>query len=491
MQVHDLRSALKLLEDMPGQLVSTDVEVDPAAELSGVYRYVGAGGTVMRPTKVGGPAMMFNNVKGHPDAQVLIGLLANRQRVAKLLGTTKEDVGKLLCRCAQNPIQPVVTEDAAPCQEIVHLATDPDFDLFRLVPAPTNTPKDAGPYITMGMCYATHPDTGLSDVTIHRMCIQSKDELSIFLMPGARHIGAMAERATELGRPLPISISIGVDPAIEIGSCFEPPTTPLGFNELSIAGAIRSTPVVLHKCVSIEENCIANAEYVIEGEIQPGVRVVEDQNSHTGYAMPEFPGYNGRASNECWLIKVKAVTTRKNPIMQTVIGPSEEHVNLAGIPTEASIYNLIEKALPGKVTNVYAHPSGGGKYMAVLQCRKTVHTDEGKQRQAALLAFSAFPELKHVILVDEDVDIFDSQDVLWAMNTRFQGDRDIVTIPGVRCHPLDPSSNPAYSPSIPDIGVSCKTIFDCTVPFQLKDRFQRAEFLEVNPKHWLPDFDFS
>ena len=106
--------------------------------------------------------------------------------------------------------------------------------------------------------------------------------------------------------------------------------------------------------------------------------------------------------------------------------------NLAGIPTEASIYNMLEKALPGKVTNVYAHPSGGGKYMAVLQCRKTVHTDEGKQRQAALLAFSAFPELKHVILVDEDVDIFDTRDVLWAMNTRFQGDRDIITIPGVR-----------------------------------------------------------
>ena len=157
MQVHDLRSALKLLEEMPGQLVSTNVEVDPAAELSGVYRYVGAGGTVMRPTKIGGPAMMFNNVKGHPDARVLIGLLANRQRVAKLLGTTKEDVGKLLCRCAQNPIQPVVTEDAAPCQEIVHLATDPDFDLYRLIPAPTNTPKDAGPYITMGMCYAPTP----------------------------------------------------------------------------------------------------------------------------------------------------------------------------------------------------------------------------------------------------------------------------------------------------------------------------------------------
>ncbi len=491
MEVTDLRSALALLETMPGNLVTTDVEVDPEAELSGVYRHVGAGGTVMRPTKIDGPAMIFNNIKGHPDARVLIGLLASRQRVAALLGTTKEDLGKLLCRCAQNPIEPVVTDDPAPCQEVIHRVTDPDFDLYKLIPAPTNTPKDAGPYITMGMCYATHPDTGRSDVTIHRMCIQSKDELSIFLMPGARHIGAMAERATELGRPLPISISIGVDPAIEIGSCFEPPTTPLGYNELAIAGALRGTPVVMHKCVSIEENCIANAEYVIEGEIQPGVRVVEDQNSHTGYAMPEFPGYNGRASSECWLIKVKAVTTRTHPIMQTVIGPSEEHVNLAGIPTEASIWGLIEKALPGKITNVYAHPSGGGKYMAVLQCRKTVHTDEGKQRQAALLAFSAFPELKHVILVDEDVDIFDSRDVLWAMNTRFQGDRDIVTIPGVRCHPLDPSSNPEYSPSIPDIGVSCKTIFDCTVPFHMKERFQRAEFLDVDPRHWLPDFDFS
>lgn len=337
------------------------------------------------------------------------------------------------------------------------------------------------------MCYATHPDTGLSDVTIHRMCIQSKDELSIFLQPGSRHIGAMAERATELGQTLPISISIGVDPAIEVTSCFEPPTTPLGFNELSIAGALRGKPVELHKCVSIQENCIANAEYVIEGEIQPGVRVVEDQNSHTGYAMPEFPGYNGAASHECWLIKVKAVTHRKNPIMHTCIGPSAEHVSMAGIPPEASIYRMVEKALPGKVLNVHAHPSGGGKYMAILQCKKAVPTDEGKQRQAALLAFSAFPELKHVILVDEDVDIFDTDDVLWAMNTRFQGDRDMITIPGVRCHPLDPSSTPDYAPSILDRGISCKTIFDCTVPFHLKDRFQRAKFMDVNPAHWLPE----
>ena len=227
-EVFDLRSALTLLRNLPGQLVETDVEVDPAAELSGVYRYVGAGGTIQRPTKVNGPAMIFHNIKGFPDSSVAIGVVGSRKRVAAMFDCKPEDLGKLLCRCAENPIDPIVVEGDAPCQEVVHLVSDEDFDLYKLIPAPTNTPVDAGPYITLGMCYATHPDTGLSDVTIHRMCIQGKDELSIFLQPGSRHIGAMAERATELGQPLPISVSIGVDPAIEVTSCFEPPTTPLG-----------------------------------------------------------------------------------------------------------------------------------------------------------------------------------------------------------------------------------------------------------------------
>ena len=487
--VTDLRSALALLEKTPGQLVQTHVLVDPAAELSGIYRHVGAGGTVMRPTKIEGPAMLFHNVKGHPDARVVIGVLASRKRVGALLGCAPARLGHLLRDCVKAPVQPVLCAEPAPCQEVVHLATDPDFDLYKLVPAPTNTPLDAGPYITLGMCYASHPDTGVSDVTIHRLCIQGKDTLSIFLQPGSRHIGAMAERAEQLGQNLPITVSIGVDPAIEITACFEPPTTPLGFDELSIAGALRGTPVKMCRAKTVEENAIAHAEYVIEGEIITGRRVQEDQNSHTGYAMPEFPGYNGKASSECWLLKVHAVTHRKNPILQTCIGPSDEHLNMAGIPTEASILGMIDKAMPGRLLNVYAHRAGCGKYMAVLQFKKSVPTDEGRQRQAALLAFAAFPELKNVILVDEDVDPFDSDDVLWAMNTRFQGDRDVITIPGVRCHPLDPSASPEYNPGILDRGISCKTIFDCTVPFALKDHFERAKFMEVDVRHWLPDFE--
>lgn len=487
-EVIDLRSALELLESIPGQMVHTDVEVDPSAELAGVYRYVGAGGTVARPTKTG-PAMTFENVKGHPGAKVVIGLLASRKRVGYLLNSKPEKLGFMMRDAVKNAIAPVVVDKAkAQCQEVVHLATDEGFDIRKLIPAPTNTPEDAGPYVTLGMCYASDVETGESDVTIHRLCLQSKDEISMFFTPGARHLGAFREKAEALGKPLPISISIGVDPAIEIASCFEPPTTPLGFNELSIAGAIRGKAVELAPCVTIDEKCIANAEYVIEGELLVGARVREDQNSNTGKAMPEFPGYTGPANAELPVIKVKAVTHRINPIMQTCIGPSEEHVSMAGIPTEASILDMVERAMPGRVQNVYAHSSGGGKFIAVIQFKKTVPSDEGRQRQAALLAFSAFPELKQVILVDEDVDIFDTNDVLWAMTTRMQADVDIVTIPGVRCHPLDPSNDPACSWSIRDHGIACKTIYDATIPFNQKARFQRAKFMEVDVKKFLPDF---
>ncbi|MDR3671278.1 MAG: UbiD family decarboxylase [Holophaga sp.] len=480
--VHDLRSALEMLENHPGQLVQTSVEVDPNAELSGVYRYVGAGGTVMRPTKMG-PAMLFNRIKGYPGARVAIGILADRKRVALLLGTTVDRLGFHLCEALNHPIPPVMVP-TAPCQEVVHLASEPGFDIRKLIPAPTNTPEDAGPFITMGLCYGKDPENGQEDVTIHRLCVQGPDTISMMFIPG-RHLDSFRIKAEKAGKAQPISISIGLDPAVYIAACFEAPSTPLGFNELGIAGALRNTPVELVKCLSVDAKALASAEIVIEGELLPDVRVVEDQNSHTGKAMPEFPGYNGPANPSLPLIKVKAVTFRKNPIMQTVIGPSEEHVNLAGIPTEASIITMIGKALPGFLQNVYAHPSGGGKYLAVLQVKKTVPFDEGRQRQAALLAFSSFSELKHVILVDEDVDPFDTNDVLWAMTTRFQADADLIPIPGVRCHPLDPSQTPEMSPSIRSKGIACKAIFDCTVPFELKARFQRAQFKEVDFERFL------
>lgn len=486
-KVKDLRTALERLSEIPGQLVETDVEANPHAEISGVYRYVGAGGTVMRPTREG-PAMIFNNVKGHPDARVAIGLLASRRRVGYLLDEAPERLGFKLMEAVSNPIDPVeIPQSEAKCQEIVHLATDPGFDVRKLVPAPTNTEEDAGPYITMGLCYATDPETGEKDVTIHRLCLQGKDIISMYFVPGGRHLDIFREKYARLGKPMPISVSIGVDPAICIASCFESPTTPLGYNELACAGGLRGEPVELTRCKTIDELCIANSEYVVECELVPGEFIREDINTNTGKAMPEFPGYIGAALPEVPVLKVKAVTTRRNPIMQTVIGPSEEHVSMAGLPTEASILLMEKRALNDFVQNVYCAPFGGGKYAAVIQVKKSAPIDEGKQRQAALLAFSAFRELKHVFLVDEDVDLFDVNDVIWAMTTRFQADVDMIPIPGVRLHPLEPSSDPAYSPSIRHHGIACKAIFDCTVPFEQKDRFKRCVFKEVDPAKWVPE----
>ncbi len=482
--IEDLRSAIEFLKDKKGQIAYTDTEVDAHAEIAGIYRYIGAGGTVMRPTAKG-PALMFNHIAGFPDKKVLIGLLASRERVAMLLDCRPEELGHRLKDAAANPVQPVIVgRERAKCQEIVRYADEEDFDIRKILPAPQNTEEDAGPYITMGMAYARDPNTGEGDVTIHRLCLQSKDELTMFFTPGVRHLDAFREKAEKEGKNLPISISIGVDPAIAIGACFEPPTTPIGFNELSIAGALRGKPVELVKCRSIDECAIANAEFVIEGELVAGKRMREDVHTNTGKAMPEFPGYTGVANKELPVIKIKAVTYRRNPIIQTCIGPSEEHVSMAGIPTEASILTMTEKAMPGRVLNVYSHPAGGGKYMAILQFKKSVPSDEGRQRQAALIALTAFSELKHVIVVDEDVDIFDSNDVLWALNTRYQGDIDTITIPGVRCHPLDPSENPLYNSALRDNGISCKTIFDCTVPYNQKDRFKRSCFQPVNMQNY-------
>lgn len=147
-EVNDLRSALELLESIPGQLVETDVEVDPNAELSGVYRHVGAGGTVERPTQEG-PAMVFNNVKCHEGARVAIGVLSSRKRVGYLLGEDPKKLGFLLKNSVEHPVKPVVIpNEQAKCQEVVHLATEEGFDIRKLLPAPTNTPEESLQWLT-------------------------------------------------------------------------------------------------------------------------------------------------------------------------------------------------------------------------------------------------------------------------------------------------------------------------------------------------------
>jgi 4-hydroxy-3-polyprenylbenzoate decarboxylase len=423
----DLRTALEFLASIPGQFVSTSEPVDPYCELAAVYRHVRA-------------AVLFERVKGF-SIPVVVGLLASRRRTALLMNSSVERLAFDLLDALKRSCAPVEFSGAqAPCQEVV---IRPPFDLRRLLPAPTHTPLDAGPYLTLGLVRAQDPETGAADVTIHRLCLQGPDRLSIYIVPG-RHIGQFLAKAERMGRALPVSINLGLDPAIHLASCFGPP----GLDELSIAGGLRRRPVELVGCVSVAAQAIARAEIVLEGEILPGERTSEDALSGTGYSMPEFTGHMGQAQPGVPVVRGTAVTHPAHPIFQALIGPGEERTNLVGIPTEAGILSHVEANLPGILGNAYCHPSGGGTYLAILQIRKRSAQDEGKQREAALAALSAAPRLKQIILVDEDVNLFDSNDVLWALTSRHRGEAG--------------------------------NVLDCTVPYELKDRFRRPEFVKVD-----------
>ncbi len=237
-------------------------------------------------------------------------------------------------------------------------------------PAPQNTEEDAGPYITMGMCYASDPVTGDGDVTIHRLCLQSADEMTMFFTPGYviwTHFGKKAERE---GVNLPISISIGVDPAIEIASCFEPPTTPLGFNELSIAGALRKKPVRMAKCRTIDEYAIANAEFVIEGELVAGKRMREDINTNTGKAMPEFRDIPATCQGNFRSLRSKRLPIGKSndPDLYRAQRGTREH---GGNPNGGQYPDHGRESACRARENVYAHRSGGGKVHGGHTVRQT------------------------------------------------------------------------------------------------------------------------
>jgi UbiD family decarboxylase len=473
--IDDLRTALDFLADIPGQLVSTGVEVDPYLELAGVYRRVGSGTPTAPPTQIG-PAMVFENVKGCASA-VVAGVLASRERTALLLGSTKERLMFDLVAALERPVEPIlVSGSEAPCQDVV---IRPPFDIRDIIPPIVSTKKDAGAFLNMALLRAEDPETGASDVTIHRMCIHGPDTMSVSFTPG-RHIDVFRLKAEAMGKPLPVSVNIGFDPAIYLATSFEAPTTPLGLDELTIAGGLRNRPVELVECVTQPTKAIARAEIVLEGEFRPGEYADEDALTGGGWAMPEFPGFVGPAQCNLPVLHVTGITHRTKPIFQTLIGPGEEHVVLAGLPTEASIFRLVEDAMPGFLQNVYVASAGGGKYLAVLQVKKRVLSDEGRQRQAALVAFTAFYELKQVILVDDDVDPYDMGDVMWAMTMRYQGDVSTIFIPGVRGHSLDPSSTPEFNPMLRADGICCKTIFDCTVPLHMKERFERSQFMDVD-----------
>jgi 4-hydroxy-3-polyprenylbenzoate decarboxylase len=448
--ITDLRTALELLASVPGQLVSTDAEVDPRCELAAIYKQVGAGAPLPPPAHAG-PAMLFRNVKGF-GIPVVAGILADRRRIGLLLGVPAEDLPLALLDAVERASAPVRVAQA-PCHEVI---ARPPFDLRRILPAITHTPEDGAPYITMGLVRAQDPETGARDVTIHRLALHGPDRLAIYFAPG-RHIDSSREKAERMDRALPVSISIGFDPAIYLAACFQAPP---GVDELAVAGGLRGRPIEMAECVSVAGQAIANAEIVIEGEILPGVRVSEDAPTGSGFAMPEFHGHMGASEPDTPVVQVTAITHRRDPIFQTLVGPAVERANLIGIPLEAAIIRKVEREMPGVLRRAYAHPAGGGSLLVVLQVSPS---DGDEHRTAAERVLDSFTAIRQVMLVDEDVEIFESGEALWALTTRLRAD-GVISRPG---------------PAMRFPGAVPRIIFNCTVPARERRRYRRPRFAPV------------
>src|SRR3989337_999304 len=250
----DIREFLAHLESQ-GQLLRVKEEV-------GVKYEVAAG---MRKTSdIEGPALLFENVRGFPSWRVLGGLFATRRLVALGLGVPQEQMLERYMTLEDKHIPPEIVANA-PCKEIKW--TDGQVDLSKL-PIVTHAGKDCGPYVTIGVQVGKDPDTGIRNLSIHRMLVLGKDRLSLWA-PADHHLGRMILMAEEKKRGLEVATAIGVEPAIVVGSQAK---VPFGIDEFHVAGGLRGAAVKLTQCETIDGEVPACAEVVIEGVTVPGER---------------------------------------------------------------------------------------------------------------------------------------------------------------------------------------------------------------------------
>jgi 4-hydroxy-3-polyprenylbenzoate decarboxylase len=421
-----------------------------------------AGGRPLSPTGPA-PALLFTDVVP-AHRPLAIGLFGTRPRCARLLGLDTAKLHAELARSAAEPLPAVLAEVPRS-----RLAAD-----LRALPIPTITPRDAGPYATLGLVTATDPDTGLSNASVHRMCVQDPVTLTIWIVPG-RDLDRIARGYWDAGRPAPIAVQIGLDPAIYLTSCLGGAVAPRGSDELGIAGALRGAPVRLTAGVSVPVSVIAGAEWVIEGWLQPSVRA-ENAADPTGSSMPEFLGYPGAAHPSLPILTVAAITTSDEPIFQCVIGPGAEQSQLLGLGMEVDLLERFRRDGVDCVTDVFCSAAGGGQLLAFVAADPTSAGEANLLREASIARLRELRMLKTVVLVDPDVTLDDHAEVWWAVTTRVQADRDITILPDLMGFPLDPTQHPHYSPTLTAPGRTAKVLIDALVPRPRTARFERATF---------------
>lgn len=469
----DLRTALAALDLMPGELVREREEVP--ARFGPSSRYAKWAGTPAPPPTGPGPAVLFERVTpDSPDGEaraVLMGLYGTRRRAAALLGATPAELPYRLLDAVASPLAPVLLPDGGgPGRS----SLPPDL---TALPVPVLTAEDAGPYLTLGAVLATDPETGVRNLSVHRMCVRGPDLLTIWMVPG-RDLELAYHAALRSGQPLPVAIHLGLGPAVLLSSCCPTSLVPAGMDELAVAGALGGAPVELMRCGTVDTECIAHAEYVLEGELLPD-RLPE--NPEGPAATPEFLGYQGRAHPSLPAVRITGITAREGAVLQTVSGPGHEQSVLLGFGMEAAVIGRLRQ-WGAPVKAAHCHTAGGGQLMVVLQwLAKRSAADDELVRKASESVLEEFRMAKLVVSVDEDVDVESDADLWWAMTTRMQADRDLLVLPDREGFPLDPTQTPAYSAALSGEGRTAKAVFDCTVPYGLQHRFHRPRFTPEEP----------
>ena len=452
-RAHDLQHVLADLRAQ-GKLLESDRTVDLTWEVSAVLDRLEREAD-LRP-------VLFRSIGGRPGWSVLGNLFADRRVLAASLGLPADDLVRTLVDRLEHPVTPVRVDDA-PVH--AHVLTGADADLDAL-PLPTLHEKDAAPYISLGIAICKDPDTGRQNVGVYRFMRRSPRELvpSLTSLSNAADIFAKYEA---LGRPMDLAIVPGASPALALAASYK---AARGVDESTLAGALAGEPLRIVRARTLDLDVPADAEVVIEAQVQPGAR------------YPEAPFADMSRSysrvKQGPLVTVSAVTHRESPVFQLAFSGYPDASNLAAVSHEVAVWRAVTQST-SCVRAVHVPASGFGFhcYLAVAKSPTIEGGERGEQRNAMLAALGAVTQLKLVVAFDDDVDITDDRAVLAALARRFQavdvltGEQRLMVIPNVKGATYDPSSFHREYPS-------SKLVIDATLPTGLSAE-QRAGFVEA------------
>ncbi|EEB74451.1 UbiD family decarboxylase [Thermococcus sp. AM4] len=383
--------------------------------------------------------VLFEDVDGW---RVAGNIWSTRERIAGFLNTKQENLIHMLAEAMENP-SPYRTAESAP---FLKNSTD-DFSLLEL-PVPKYYPKDGGPYFTSAMVIAKD-DSGFVNMSFHRMMVRDERTAAIRLVP--RHLYAMWKDRAEHGEELDVRIVVGNPIHLLLAGAT---STAYGISELEIASKL--SELAFGKPVEVVElggiPVPVESEFVFEAKITP--ELVDEG------PFVDITGTYDYVRKQP-LVVFERMYHVDEPIFHALLPGGYEHFMLMGLPKEPQIYASVKRVVP-KVHGVRLTEGGAMWLHAVVSITKQ-HDGDGKN--AILAAFAGHPSLKHVVVVDEDIDIYDDRDVEWAIATRFQADKDLVIVPNARGSSLDPSAEKS---------LTAKWGIDATKPLDRKEEFERA-----------------